>query len=170
MTLPDPMRWVRAMSMHADACRTKRVTGPALLFLLASCTAAPPPAAETDTNTVERQGLETSPAPVEKPKPPAIAPSIAKATQPPAKGRDEDPQQLFGLNGQRIAALLGPASFIRRDGPAEVWQYRAEACVLDVYLYKDPTGLTVAHVDLRKRKKATQPPKRCFAALLASQE
>lgn len=174
MNLPEPIRWVQARSIPADAFKTMRVTVPVLLLLLASCTAAPKPteepAAETDTNTVETRVLEAPPAPVEKPKPPAIAPSIAKATPPPAKARDEDPQQLFGLNGQRVAALLGPASFVRRDGPAEVWQYRAKACVLDVYLYKDPKGLTVAHVDLRKREKATQPPKRCFSALLESQE
>lgn len=161
------MKWGQAMSICADAFRTKCVTGPALLLLLASCTAAPQPteapAAATDTNTVERQALEVPPAPAKERRPAAIA----KA--PPAKERNEDPKQLFGLNGQRVTALLGPASFVRRDGPAEVWQYRAKACVLDVYLYKDPKGLTVAHVDLRKRKQATQPPKRCFAALLESQ-
>lgn len=170
MNLLEPMKWVQAIFFRANALKTKRVTGPALLFLLASCTAAQKPAeaptVETDTNTVERQVLEAPPVSVEKPKPTAIA----KAAPLPVKERNEDPKQLFGLNGQRVATLLGPASFVRRDGPAEVWQYRAKACVLDVYLYKDPKGLTVAHVDLRKRKKATQLPKRCFAALLESQE
>lgn len=153
-----------------EIAQAKRFAGLALLFVLASCTAAPPPAERpspvTDTNTVERQILEAPAAPVEKPKPP----TIAIATPPTIKERDEDPKQLFGLDGHRIATLLGPASFVRRDGPAEVWQYRAKACVLDVYLYKDRKGLTVAHVDLRKRKKATLPPRRCFAALLESQE
>jgi hypothetical protein len=145
-----------------EIAQAKRLVGSVLLLVLASCTAAPPPvegpSPATDTTTVERQLLE------------APATPVATATPTPIKERDEDPKQLFGLNGQRVAALLGPASFVRRDGPAEVWQYRAKACVLDVYLYKDAKDLTVAHVDLRKRKKATQPPRRCFAALLESQE
>lgn len=79
---------------------------------------------------------------------------------------DDDPKRLFGLDGNRVAVLLGPASFVRRDGPAEVWQYRADACVLDVYLYRESGALTVAHVDLRKRAKATPPPRRCFRDML----
>ena len=82
---------------------------------------------------------------------------------------NDDPGQLNGLDGHRVADLLGPASFVRRDGPAEVWQYRLEACVLDVYLYRDAGALTVAHVDLRKRSNAALPPRRCFRDLLTSQ-
>jgi len=84
----------------------------------------------------------------------------------PKSAINDDPKQLFGLAGHRISDLLGPANFIRRDGPAEVWQYRAKACVLDIYLYKTVDALTVAHFDLRKRRKATLPPRHCFHGLL----
>ena len=30
---------------------------------------------------------------------------------------------------------LGAPEFVRRDGPAQIWQYRAENCVLDLFLY-----------------------------------
>jgi hypothetical protein len=144
-----------------------------LLFLsLAGCTAAPaptpPPAVENEPKIVERQPLEAPP-----PRQPEALPEKPRAqiaVAQPAKPINDDPKQLFGLDAHKVAALLGPANFVRRDGPAEVWQYRADACVLDVYLYREEAGLTVAHVDLRKRLKAAQPPRRCFLALLSRQK
>ena len=91
------------------------------------------------------------------------------ATIPPPEPANDSPRQFLGQDGHRVAARLGPANFVRRDGAAEVWQYRADACVLDIYLYKEKAGLTVAHVDLRKRPAATLPARRCFAALLERQ-
>ena len=112
--------------------------------------------------------------PLEAPAPPKRAekpkPQIA-AIAPPAKPSiNDDPKQLFGFDGHRVAALLGPAIFVRRDGTAEVWQYRADGCVLDVYLYKENGALSVAHIDLRKRRKATQPARRCFRGMLARRQ
>ncbi len=141
-----------------------------LFLVLASCTAAPvtpPPPRESgkEPERVERQQLEPPPQTPIVAKPPTQT-AVARTSDP----INDNPQQLFGLDAHNVAALLGPASFVRRDGPAEVWQYRAEACVLDVYLYKEVRGLIVAHIDLRKRLKATQPPRHCFAALLSEQQ
>ena len=98
---------------------------------------------------------------------PAPTPQTTAVKPPPRNAAiNDDPKQLYGFDSHRVTDLLGAASFVRRDGPAEVWQYRAKACVLDVYLYKEAGALTVAHVDLRKRQKATEPPRRCFRQLL----
>ena len=146
----------------------------AALLALAGCTAPPPPA---PPDPAEKPAKETvvarplkppapPPRPAVRPKP---KPKIARAPTPapPPPPIDDDPKRLFGMGGHGVAALLGPANYVRREGPAEVWQYRAEACVLDVYLYKDNGMLAVAHVDLRARPNAALPPRRCFRGLLA---
>lgn len=144
-----------------------------LLTVLAGCITAPKPPpvkpklekqsvaskpAETPQRTLPK--IVVKPKPVQQPQTAAVRPAPTKATI------NDDPKQLYGLNYRRVNELLGSASFVRRDGPAEVWQYRAKACVLDVYLYKDAGALTVAHVDIRKRKKATEPPRQCFHKLI----
>ncbi|MBL4720613.1 MAG: hypothetical protein JKY20_05735 [Alphaproteobacteria bacterium] len=86
----------------------------------------------------------------------ATAPRIPMA--PPKPGR------LIGMNGAAVAELLGPARFVRRDGPAEVWQYRNEHCVLDVFLY-GRDRLNVTYFDLRKRRTGAMEPTACYAEL-----
>ena len=144
-----------------------------LLTVLSGCITAPKP--PPVKSKLENQSVASKPAKapqrktpviIVKPKP-ALKPQTAAVRPAPTKETvNDDPKQLYGLNYQRVTELLGSASFVRRDGPAEVWQYRAKACVLDVYLYKDAGALTVAHVDIRKRKKATEPPRRCFHKLI----
>ena len=149
----------------------RQVVGAFLLTALASCTAAPKPPPVEPEPVKQQAAPKPAEAPRRKapvvtvtPKPP---PQAALATPAPRKPvTNDDPNQLFGLNGHHVADLLGPANFVRRDGTAEVWQYRAEACVLDIYLYRESGTLTVAHVDLRKREKAAQPPRQCFREIL----
>jgi hypothetical protein len=74
------------------------------------------------------------------------------------------PERLLGMRGTAVAGILGPAKFVRRDGNAEIWQYRNDQCVLDVFLY-GPGPLSVAHVDLRKRRRGTQEKSACYAEL-----
>jgi hypothetical protein len=68
------------------------------------------------------------------------------------------------MNGAAVTGLLGAANLVRRDGDAEIWQYRNDHCVLDVFLY-GPGPLSVAHVDLRKRRRGTQKKTACYAEL-----
>lgn len=44
---------------------------------------------------------------------------------------------LIGLSAAELTHLLGVPRWTRRESPAQVWQYRGERCVLDVYLYED---------------------------------
>lgn len=140
----------------------------AYLLFLAACTGTPTPEPPPADPTPPAKRVTT--VPIEAPPRPTVKKTRKpqSAAIPPAQRAkiDDDPNRLFGLDGHRVAELLGPASFVRRDGPAEVWQYRAEACVLDVYLYKESGALAVAHVDLRQRRTATLPARRCFRAML----
>jgi hypothetical protein len=156
------------------ANRPARWAVPAVFLILAAC--GTPPAKSPDpaeqaapvvTTAPLAPTLDASPPETVSPPEQSAGPQEASAS-PKAIPVNDDPRQLLKLSGMRVAALLGPANFVRRDGPAEIWQYRAAQCVLDVFLYRDGSRLAVAHVELRKRTASTEPPRRCFAGLLAS--
>ena len=83
-----------------------------------------------------------------------IAPAIAiigllsgcQATSPP------DPihsASILGLDSGAVRKLLGEPGLIRREEPAEVWQYRTASCVLDVVLYDQASGARVVYTEAR---------------------
>ncbi|MCC7015620.1 MAG: hypothetical protein IT564_00250 [Rhodospirillales bacterium] len=85
---------------------------------------------------------------------PAPAPDSGQAALPAARPETPAPADasaLVGRNAREVAELLGEPQLKRRDPPAELWQYRAGPCVLDLFLYADRTGgaATVAHVEMR---------------------
>ncbi len=95
----------------------------------------PPPAVPFDSTT---------------PNGPAMPYNGMAALQPVTPPRvNEDPQQLMGLDRATLGEKLGKPTLIRRDGDAEVWQYRADRCVLDLFLYG--MNKKVEHIDLRNR-------------------
>jgi len=57
------------------------------------------------------------------------------------------PGGLLGLDEATLKRWFGPPSFVRRDYPAEVWQYRAKACVLEFYLYPADDHMAVTHAE-----------------------
>lgn len=62
------------------------------------------------------------------------------------------PTALTQLTEQEITYLFGAPTVERKDADARIWQYRGEACVLDVYFYKQDdraNGYNVTHVDFR---------------------
>lgn len=90
-----------------------------------------------------------------------IAPFSAMALLPPAA----DPDELLGLNGEEVTVKLGQPALIRREGEAEVWQYRRTDCVLDLFMYG--SAKQVEHVDLRDRGDANESAVRaCYRRML----
>jgi len=79
---------------------------------------------------------------------------------------NDDPAQLLGQSTVQVHDLLGEPRLIRRDGPAEIWQYRASNCILDVFLYDAGADRTVRHVDLRGPGTAMPDRRACFARML----
>ncbi|HEX6977876.1 MAG TPA: hypothetical protein VF342_01125 [Alphaproteobacteria bacterium] len=88
----------------------------------------------------------------------AIAPSLPS--------RSHAPERLIGLSREHLQDLLGPAAFVRRDGPVQIWRYAAERCFLDVFLYREDTGLRVHHVDARSRDGSRITTAECYGRLL----
>ena len=79
------------------------------------------------------------------------------------------PQQLLGLYANDIHTMFGKPDFKHQDSPAEIWQYRKESCLLDIFLYfkKDrPYILHVRHAEVRGRSIAKVSPQKCFLEAL----
>ena len=64
---------------------------------------------------------------------------IAAVTAPPPPPEFE-PASLLGASSSKIEAVLGSADLLRREGTAEVWQYRLATCVVDYFVYPDANG------------------------------
>jgi hypothetical protein len=132
------------------------VLGTALV--LSGCTTADGPETATqEAATVEQQD--------DVPENPPASPSMpysGVAVLPPI---NDDPQQLMGLDRDELNERLGEPSLIRRDGDAEVWQYRGDRCVLDLFLYG--AAKEVEHIDLRNRGEGDEAEVRdCFVGML----
>ena len=80
---------------------------------------------------------------------------------------DLDPDHLSGLARTELTTLLGAPDFGRRDGPAEILQYRNGTCILDIFLYKESANesFLVAHVEARNLDMQEVPGEDCLRSL-----
>ncbi len=78
---------------------------------------------------------------------------------------DDNPQQFINLDIFQLAKLLGTPILVRRDGMVEVWQYKGDSCILDIFLYQVNNIMKVQYVDLRGTKTHHQN-RQCMAAIL----
>jgi hypothetical protein len=98
----------------------------------------------------------------------ASSPRSETAMLPPRTGK-LTPETLKGLSAAQAESELGQPSFRRRDPPAEIWQYRVRACILDLFLYKEENGLTVAHYAVRTPSGTAITDRACLDEVLARQ-
>jgi hypothetical protein len=98
-----------------------------LSVLLGACSAVPPPLPQSVPASAAAAPLQ--PAALHRPIVPALA----------------------GLSAAEVVGLFGEPDFRRVEPPAELWQYRGADCVLDLFLYRDPSGVRVAHSEMRER-------------------
>ncbi len=93
-----------------------------------------------------------------------------------ARGGDPgDPvARLVGTSPERLTQVLGRPDFSRNDGPAAMWRYDADDCFLDVFFYREASGLRVNHVEARPRAAtasaapATATPNACYGRVAAT--
>jgi hypothetical protein len=88
-----------------------------------------------------------------------------------AFGLDKDPKpaQLIGLSQFDIQKTLGEPSFVRKDQGVEIWQYKDQSCILDIFLYEKPAGLIVNHTELRGPILDSAGGLECYKRLLIGQ-
>ena len=58
-------------------------------------------------------------------------------------------QDLKGRTARELTALLGEPKLRLRDGPAQVWQYAGQGCVLHLYLYQEDGSFRVTYGEVR---------------------
>ncbi len=120
----------------------------AAVLALAACAAPPPP---------DRQAALPVPAPSVVPAPPD------RREQPDTGLRADD---LFGAPAPSVSGWLGAPTLLRREPPAEIWQYAGPACTLHLYLYREADGTRrVAHVESVDRRGAGLTNADCLATL-----
>jgi hypothetical protein len=80
---------------------------------------------------------------------------------------DIGPDHLSGLARAELTTLLGAPDFGRRDGPAEILQYRNGTCILDIFLYRESASeaFRVAHVEARNFDMQEVPGEDCMRSL-----
>lgn len=96
----------------------------------------------------------------------ASLPAPANSVEPSFSDQERDPSRLLDLGRTDLSSILGKPAFIRRDMSAEVWQYRTEACVLDLFLYELGQDLAVTYYEFRPRNNGDLVPDECFVRLL----
>jgi hypothetical protein len=89
---------------------------------------------------------------------------------PPRSAAVGDPAGMIGADGPALERLFGPPRLVRRDAPAELWQYEARDCVVDLFLYQEKDGLRLLYLEARTGAAEATAPRPCLDAVLASRE
>jgi hypothetical protein len=92
------------------------------------------------------------------------AAAAASSSPLPARGtRAPDVKDLAGLKPADVLSILGQPDLKRQEPPAELWQYRAADCVLNLFFYDEAGGYRLAHVEAWQRTLASggSVPARC---------
>jgi hypothetical protein len=109
-----------------------------------------------------------APAPPAESAVPAPAPEVVPpvAALPPEPVIDDNPQRLMGLDPLRLNAILGAPELIRREPPAEIWQYRGASCVFDVFFYETAGVRIVTYLEARDEAAQRTAERGCLNELL----
>ncbi len=173
------------MARRSNGTRPARAGTVALalsLLILAACGAPGGTARDSNTQPPSKAAESSSEAPSsraaldplapEQALGPAAAPDqkTARAPVAPVASISDDPDQLMGLAPRAVSRLLGPPSLLRTETPAQVWQYTAADCVLDIYLYAEdgtPDQSRVTYYEIRGTESPGSGARACFADIIA---
>ncbi len=72
----------------------------------------------------------------------------------------------MGLGPGALRTILGKPELVRREAPAEIWQYRNENCVFDVFLYDEAGRRQVTYIEARDGAAQKIEPRACLNELL----
>lgn len=159
---------------RAPKSRFLKISVPLVLCLIAASCASPSQRASQSDTTEQVSSAtvaeDTTPRAESLADPARDRNDPAVASLPPV---DDDPQQFIGLSGLDVSHRLGAPALVRRDGPAEVWQYRGPNCLFDIFLYAQDDAaapLSVRYVDLRSPASTTAERRECLARMLRAQQ
>lgn len=131
---------------------------------------APETTATADDPKTETETADTGASLARKADTPETAPEEAggeeTAALPPEPVIDDDPRRLMGLGPAGLGAILGEPQLVRREAPAEIWQYRSQTCVFDVFLYDQAGAQRVTYLEARDGDAAKIETRPCLNELL----
>lgn len=86
---------------------------------------------------------------------------------------NDDPAQLIKMTRDDLNGLLGQPDLVRRETPAEIWQYRGKDCILDIFLYSEAdqsnSPYRVVYSEARGREAGKADQRACLNELLRAQ-
>ncbi len=155
--------------MRGDKCRNLAVL--LLAALLTGCEGLPLQlpfftASQTAQPEAAPKALEEFEAPATTAPQPEAEATPQTAALPPAPVIDDDPARILGLGPDRLTELLGRPELTRREPPAEIWQYRGESCVFDVFLYEEAGRVRVTYLEARDASARRVAERSCLNQLL----
>lgn len=86
----------------------------------------------------------------------------------PSEPLPRDLPRLTGLSREAVLGLLGPAGFVRRDGPVQIWRYTGDDCFLDLFLFRESDSFRVNHVEARSKVSGQVPVFPCYQRLVGA--
>jgi hypothetical protein len=98
------------------------------------------------------------------PQPPTVSHAAPQMTPVPVATAVHVPglKELTGLRPTDIVAILGQPDLRRDEPPAQLWQYRATDCILNLFFYREKDGYRLAHAETWQRNLAGGTvPARC---------
>lgn len=104
--------------------------------------------------------------------PMSVGPSadLAARSEPTEPVVNSDPERLLGMDRGALTDLLGNPTFVRKEAPAQLWRYRNDTCLLDLFLYNDDDPyrrrFTVKHYEVRGERGAKAEAEACLKDLL----
>ena len=110
---------------------------------------------------------ETVPVTQAPARPPQVVARPPEPVEPPI---DDNPDQLMGLDRSGLTALLGKPDLVRREQPAEIWQYLAANCVFDVVLYDSGQRYRVTYLEARNAEADRLAPRPCLNQILRARQ
>ena len=135
------------------------------LFMAACETAETAHSSNGDGSTAEIEATGTGNAG------PSPEDSDQEAALPPAPPPiDDNPERFLGLAPVALSEELGEPHLKRLEDIAEVWQYRREDCVLDVFLYDDGSIYKVAYLEARDLSAEPVETRTCLRGLLEARQ
>ncbi|MBO6518766.1 MAG: hypothetical protein JJ900_12070 [Rhodospirillales bacterium] len=141
--------------MNDAGAALRRISTFLLVALLTACAGGTPPPESSST---------APPAPVSAPETAAVPPRAPAPAKPPEPTLDVPAaEDVIGWDSATLHRTFGPASLVRRDLGAEIWQYRTDDCVLFLFLYPTPKTssesgpLRVDHLEVRENGVGVEP-------------
>jgi hypothetical protein len=93
---------------------------------------------------------------------PVVSHANPQLTPIPAAARILGLNELTGLRPSDVVAILGQPDLQRDEPPAELWQYRAPDCILNLFFYRERDGYRLSRAETWQRDLANSAaPTRC---------